>query len=398
MPCTPVEQWLQSGRAALIGSHCLKPVEHKLAKGKPLSSQKGQAEAFFLVDASRSWWILKKFRPGCSLDSCYLEKVASVLPKDPGFTCGTERCILATGVLRKAKGYHHSRGLDRWLDGTILMPRVKGVDWAGLADEIRDGEVVLEQSLRLTLCRNLTRLVELLEAHGCAHRDLSCGNVFVVTGTGEVCLIDFDSLYHPSVVIPNATTCGTEGYTAPYAWASGNLDPRRTWSKGADRYALALLNAELLLTRKGTAATGEGGMFKQEELKCRRGPGIDSIVAELRADYPQAAVLLRQAIQSQTPAECPSPQSWNSSLQSTAGTAVALPTLADLPDPVDEIAERLARARPAAPLWHVPSLQEVPAWVPQRPAQRHITMFSVQMPADPWANGLADRHATEGSS
>ncbi len=211
MPCTPVERWLQSGQAALIGSYSLRPVEHKLAKGKPLSSQKGQAEAFFLVDASGSWWILKKFRQGCILDNFYLEKVASVLPKDPGFACGTGRDILATGVLRKAKGYHHSRGLDRWLDGTILMPRVKGVDWAGLADEIRDGEVVLEQPLRLTLCRNLTRLVELLEAHGCAHRDLSCGNVFVVTGTGEVCLIDFDSLFHPSVAMPNASICWRQG-------------------------------------------------------------------------------------------------------------------------------------------------------------------------------------------
>lgn len=385
MPCNVVDEWLTSGRSAWIGPHRLRPVEHALAKGKPLSSQKGQAEAFFLIDEGGTGWILKKFRQGCTLASPYLIRVATVLPKDRAFLCGTERQILTPGALQKAKGSHYSKGLDRWLEGTILMPRVRGLDWAGLADEIRDGEIVLEPPLRLTLCRNLARIVELLEAHGCAHRDLSCGNVFIEPGTGEVCLIDFDSLFHPGITMPNATTCGTEGYTAPYAWTNGNLDPGRTWCEGADRYALALLNVEMLLVGRGTKATSEGGIFQQEELKNRSGEGIDSIVAALETHYPEAAPLLLQAIRGRTPTDCPPPGAWNSLFQGVPTAAMNQPKLADLPDLTDLITDMVARSRPAVPLWPAPTLRDLPAFVPQLPRQGCIIIPGLQLPPDPWA-------------
>jgi serine/threonine protein kinase len=127
------------------------------------------------------------------------------------------------------------------------MPRVNGFDWSTLADEIRDGSVTLNQQQRFTICKNLTRLIELLENSRCCHRDLSCGNIFIDTNTWQVYLIDWDSFYHPSLQMPRATTCGTAGYTAHLVWDNGNLDPRGTWCEHADRYALSLLNVELLL-------------------------------------------------------------------------------------------------------------------------------------------------------
>ena len=45
-----VEIWLNSKKNAIINSLSLKPVEHKYMKGKPLSSQKGQATVFFLIE------------------------------------------------------------------------------------------------------------------------------------------------------------------------------------------------------------------------------------------------------------------------------------------------------------------------------------------------------------
>jgi hypothetical protein len=382
-----VEKWLLSGRNALIGAHSLKPVEHKYAKGKPLSSQKGQAEAFFLKDEQNGWWILKKFRPTCTLDPAYLARAACLLPREPGFVCGTDRHILTAGSLQKAKDAHYSKTLDRWLDGTILMPRVKGVDWACLAEDARNGEIVLEPLQRLSLCRKLTRLIELLEAHRCCHRDLSSGNIFIDIDTGDVYLIDFDSLFHPSLAMPAATTCGTAGYTAAYMWTGGNLDARRSWCEGADRYALALLNVEMLLVGKGTPATGEGGIFDQDELRNRSGKGIDSIVAELRARYPHAAALSLQAIRSRTPADCPAPGAWNSLFAGAPAGTMGLPRLADLPDPADRIAALLARARPAAPLWPAPSLKDVPAAIPQLPARQQAVIYGLQLPADPWSRG-----------
>ena len=387
--CEPVEGWLLRGDSALIGPRRLKPVEHPYAKGKPLSSQKGQAEVFFLIDEYSNWWVLKKFRPTCALDLNYLVTVTSVLPGEPGFVCGTERQILRTGMLQKTRGHHYSKDLDRWLEGTVLMPRVEGLDWECLADDLRSGEVALTPLQRLTLCRNLTRLIGVLEAHRCAHRDLSCGNIFIEIQLGNVVLIDFDSLFHPSLAMPNVTTCGTAGYTPAYMWTGDNLDARRSWCEGADRYALALLNTEMLLVGNGTVATGEGGIFDQDELRNRSGNGIDAMAAELKARYPQAAALLLQAIHSRTPADCPSPAAWNSLFQGVPTGTAGLPSLADLPDPADRIAELLARTRQAAPLWPAPSLRDVPAAIPQLPAKQQVIMPGLQLPPDPWARHSA---------
>lgn len=384
--CEPMEEWLLSGRSARIGLYRLQPVEHPHARGKPLSSQKGQAEAFFLTDEHGHWWILKKFRQACMLDPAYLRRVTSLLPRESGFICGTERKILAAGVLQRTRGSHYSRDLDRWLDGTILMPRVKGVDWACLADDIRNGGLVLEPAQRLTLCRNLSQLIALMEAHRCCHRDLSCGNIFMDIAAGDIHLIDFDSVFHVSLAMPRATTCGTAGYTAAYMWTGDDLDARRSWCEGADRYALALLNAEMLLVCSGTADTGEGGIFDQEELRNRRGKGIDSIAAELSARYPQAATLLLQAIHSRTPADCPTPGAWKSLFEGVPAGTPRASTLVELPDPVDRIAELLARTRPAAQLWPAPSLRDVPVARPQLPPRNSVVPSAPQLPPDPWAD------------
>jgi serine/threonine protein kinase len=396
MPSDVMDKWLRSGRSALVGAHRLKPIEHTCAKGKPLSSERGQAEAFFLTDERGGRWILKKFQQTCVLDPDYLAKVTALLPREPGFVCGTAREILAPGALQKATGCHYSRPLSQWLEGTILMPRVPGVDWACLADDVRVGQTVLTPPQRLNLCRNLTRLVELLETHQCCHRDVSCGNVFIEPPTGAVYLIDFDSFFHPGLSMPKATTCGTEGYTAPYAWVQGALDPRSTWCEKADRYALALLNVEMLLVRPGAEATGEGGLFRQEELKNRTGRGIDSITAELQTQYPVAAELLRQAIQSHTAADCPSPQAWNSFWLGMPSRMAAAIKLTDKPDYASRIADLLARRRPAAPLWPAPSLKDMPAAIPQLPTKQHLTIPVVPLPRDPWASGSTRRHIAVG--
>jgi len=365
MSAEVVEIWLKSGLYVMLHRIILRPVEHTLLKGKPLSSQKGQAEAFFLIDDKGNWWILKKFHETCSLDRPYLNQIASVLPTHDGFACGTQRQVLSQGMLQRAHGYHHTKDLDHWLDGTILMPKVAGFDWASLADELRDGSRKLDEQQRVTLCANLTQLVGQLEAARCVHRDISTGNVFVDPTDWQVYLIDFDSLYHPTLAMPKATTCGTPGYAAPYAWNNGRMDPARTWCERADRYALALINTEFLLVGPGTELTGDGGIFDQDELRKRSGRGIDSIVKELRTRYPGAAKLLESAIHSSDFSECPSPQDWDSFCGGGPGVVFKAPSLSDMPEvPADLFRQH----RPAAPLWPAPKLPEMPPlWIPESP-------------------------------
>lgn len=377
MSAEVVEHWLQTGRNAIIDKISVKPIEHALLKGKPLSSQKGQAEAFFFIDDNCNWWILKKFHNNRNLDRSYLNRVGSILPRDNSFACGTQRQVLSRGLLRQTMGYHYSTELDTWLDGTVLMPKVAGLDWADLADEIRDGKVCLDELQRVTLCRNLTRLVQILEDHQCAHRDFSCGNVFIDSKTLQVSLIDFDSLYHPSLRMPRATTCGTTGYTPHHAWNNGNLDPRRTWCERADRYALTLINAEFLLVKPGAKATGEGGIFDQDELRRQSGTGINSIMRQLKSKYPHAAHLLEATIHSSYIKDCPSPQDWDGCFTTTPSLTSATPCLDDLMDiPPGYFANRLNKCRIAAPLWPAPSLSQMPMKIPRLPVSHRTQGLS----------------------
>jgi len=240
------------------------------------------------------------------------------------------------------------------------MPRTNGIDWAALADEIRDGTMQLSELQRIALCRKLTKLVEFLETSLCCHRDLSCGNVFIDCHTWEVCLIDFDSLYHPSLSMPQATTCGTPGYIPHLAWNNGKLDSRRTWCQYVDRFALALLNTEFLLVRPGFKITGEGGIFDQDELRKQSGTGINSVMRALKSKYPYAAQLLDAAIHSSSFSDCPSPHDWNSFYNMVPGLVFRPPSPSDISRVTPEdLAKKLARCKPAIPPWPAPSLDEM---------------------------------------
>jgi serine/threonine protein kinase len=374
--------WLQTNADALNDEQRRESV---LAQLHADSSQRGQAEAFFLIDDNGQWWILKKFHSSCNLDRQYLLKVSSLLPKHDGFICGTERHILTQGALRKTTGYHYCPDLDTWLDGTILMPQVIGFDWSNLADDIRDGSIELTEPQRFTLCLQLSRLIELLENTHCAHRDLSCGNAFIDMNTWQVFLIDFDSLFHPSLTMPKVTTCGTSGYTPHHAWSKDKLDPCGTWCEYADRYALSLLNTEFLLVQPGIEATNEGGIFDQDELKKQSGKGIASIMLDLKLKYPRAAQLLTTAISSPSANECPAPSDWVTFFQSMSGTDFKSPTLDDLPlISSDYLADKIARCRPASPLWPAPSLDDMPMVVPSIPKRFSKKPPPVELPPDPW--------------
>jgi serine/threonine protein kinase len=387
MSAEVVEHWLKSGRNAIVCKTSLKPIEHNLLKGKPLSSQKGQAEAFFLIDDNGNWWVLKKFHSNSTLEHKYLSRVGALLPKEDGFKCGTKRQVLSRGALWKTRGYHYNKDLDKWLDGTILMPRIVGFDWGCLADEIRDASVSINELQRFTICRNLTHLIELLEANQGCHRDLSCGNVFIDTDTWQVYLIDFDSLFHPSLTMPRATTCGTKGYIAHHAWNNGSLDPRRTWCQHADRYALTLLNTEFLLVNPGVRATAEGGIFNQEELKNQAGSGINSVITELKSKFPSSAQLLESAIHSSSFSDCPSPHDWMNSFNTIPGLTATPPSLVDFQDiQPGNLAGILKKCRPATQLWPAPNLNELSDIKIQLPEVPKINIPKVMLPPDPWQN------------
>jgi serine/threonine protein kinase len=379
-----IERWFKTYKNAVISQLSVKPIEHPIMKGKPLSVQKGQAIALFLVDDRGNWWILKKFNNTCGLTRNYLEKVGLLLPSNNGFVCGTQRKVLTKGALDHVRGFHYSKDLDKWLDGTILMPRVIGMDWAALAGDIRDKSINPPIKQRYEICKNLTTLVDLLEANQCSHRDLSCGNVFIDTATWQVYLIDFDSFYHPSLSMPSATTCGTTGYTSPLAWnKKGDLEPQTTWCQCADRFTLAILITEFLLTDPTMQATGDGGLFDQNELRARSGKGINSILSRLNSQHPLAAQLLDAAIKSSNFSNCPSPKDWFSFYNTIPG--LMPPSLSSLPEIAPyHFTKVLNDCKNNVPLCSAPSLNDIAKINIKIPKANFINMPQVTLPPDPW--------------
>jgi hypothetical protein len=380
MPADEVQCWLNSSKPARVAGLLLWPHPHPLVKGMPMSIQRGQAEAFFLVDDTGQCWICKKFLAGRCPDAAYLTAVTGLLPRHEGFRAGTARRLLTTGDLDRRPGKYSDCKLAAWLEGTLLMPRIEGVDWSSLADEIREGHVQLTPEHRLGLCRHVAELVQLLEQAQCSHRDISCGNAFIDLGTGAVYFIDFDSLYHPNLSIPAVTTCGTAGYTAPWSWRNGNLDALTTWVPRADRFAMAILCAEFLLVEPGTVLTGEGGAFSQDELRVGQGPGLKAAVEQLKRTFPGAASLLIATIQAGRFDDCPSPADW---LRFTDATGFHQPPQLQELDgfTTTDFEKALTRRRPPAILWPPPKLSDLPL---PSPLARRPQPFIVTLPANPW--------------
>lgn len=315
------EDWLKSKKYAEIAGCKLRPLEHPQLKGMLITSVRGQAQAFYLTDDSGLDWILKKFSPARIPDSTYINAIQSLIPHRPGLQAGYLRRILAKGDVKKS-GYFNPE-FAAWIENTVQMPRIKSDDWAGLADKLRDGSVKLAADERLLLCTKLSEQINLLESNELSHRDLSATNVFVDVSSQLVNLIDWDCIFHPSLTMPSNTTFGTNGYIAPFARVSGALDPQTSWKPRADRFSMAILNAEFLSMDIGTPIRHDGGMFEQAELFNRGGPATAPVISGLRRRFPRAAILLEQALKAQGFDDCPSPAEWIA----LAATPIPMPSL-----------------------------------------------------------------------
>jgi serine/threonine protein kinase len=179
-----------------------------------------------------------------------------------------------------------------------------------LIQTITDGGRTLSKIERLLLCSRLSEAVDLLESSGLSHRDLSHTNVIVDPLNIEVSLIDWDGLYHSSLPQQPNATVGANGYISPFVRANGSVESHRTWREHADRFALAVLNTELLTVNSGSRRHVDGGLFDQAELYARAGQSLFGIKNRLRQFSLAAAILLDGALNATSFEQCPSPVAW----------------------------------------------------------------------------------------
>ena len=298
--------WLHSGQDAVVAGLRLRPRPHPQSRHLPLATSMGQAAVFYLDGDGQREWMLKKFHPGRAPDAAYVAAIRSLVPREAGFESGSERrCLI--GSMVSSAGYT-AHDFVAWIEGTILMPRVRASAWSDFLGELRDGTIDLDVPARLGIAEDFCKKVEALEAGRVAHRDLSATNV-MLDDEHAIHFIDWDSLYAPSLRMPANTTIGTNGYTAPYMREAGD-DPRASWTAGADRFALAVLVLETFAAQRGCAFTGDGCLLEQEEIHARRGLTLDAATAAAGARAKDVIPLFAKALAAKTPRECPGPRQW----------------------------------------------------------------------------------------
>ena len=385
MPAQELNDWLRRKSAATVGFLSLRPRAHPRLPNVVLSVSRGQAEAYFFEAADGSEWIVKKFHRGMVLDPSYLSSIGSLLPVGPAFEAGRTRQLLGASDVT-CKGFPRVR---EWFDGTVLMVRVPSRDWASVADSIRDGQHV-SREMRLSWVGSLSAAIAALEHARCAHRDLSSGNVYVDEQAGGVALIDWDSMYHPSLPMPPNTTGGTTGYVAPWVWVEEDVSGSATWNEFGDRFALAVCCVEFLGMDKGAPLTGDGGMLEQTDLRARAGPSIDRVMASLRNISLGAAALFAQTLTAASYEECPGPSDWIA-VAGGAGRAPirSAPLLSDIEWSDADFLDHLTRVMPVAPIHAAPALTDLPdpggalGSIGSGPAQPPPPK-APPLPPDPW--------------
>lgn len=197
------------------------------------------------------------------------------------------------------------------LEYAVLMPWVTGQSWAGfMHDRAASAAYTSQQALDLALA--LARVMWELEAHQFAHTDIAGSNIVIAPDRKQVELLDIEHLYTPAAPLPPWRSSGSPGYQHRY------LDERGHWRPQGDRFAGAILLAEMLAWQdpRVRALTPEGAdtLFQPEELQQVDMPRWQAVRDALWEICPATLHLFDQAWASTDLGECPELSAWALSL------------------------------------------------------------------------------------
>lgn len=133
---------------------------------------------------------------------------------------------------------HHAALLRQYADLTyaVLMPWIVGETWQ---EVMLDKKSHFTPELSRALAHALAQILATMEQHHLAHCDLSGANIMVRRTLKQVELIDVEDLYAQGLTRPEKLPSGSPGYA--HREAHHGL-----WSANADRFAGAVLLAEIL--------------------------------------------------------------------------------------------------------------------------------------------------------
>jgi len=280
--------------------------EHPAAPGLPYGQEGRQATVYQLrADGERR--ALKVFKPHFRVPALVtLAKCIATFADLPGLAV-CRRTVLTP--------QHHGSLLSEYPDLTyaVLMPWIEGPTWWDLMVEKRP----LMPDTSLFLANEFVSALVALEQHGIAHCDLSGPNVILsalaptAASTPHTALtfVDIEGLYAPSTERPSTLPAGSPGYAHKTA-------PENLWSATADRFAGAILIAEILGycdERIRSTAWGES-FFEPDEVQ-RDSARYQTMITVLRERWGARIVeLFQRAWYSDSLLDCATFGEWQTAL------------------------------------------------------------------------------------
>ena len=307
-----------------IDSLTYRVAEHPAAPGVAYGQEGRAAIVYQVVDQHGTAWALKVFRPRFRVPA-----LVNLAGKLANFADIPGLSVCRRTVLTSRK---HTELLRQYPDLTyaVLMPWVYGPTWMQVV--LEQQPFTPEQSLRLA--HALLHLLAEMEERGLAHCDLSgpnlilpalAANVSANTGS-EVALVDVEQMFGPDLSKPEILPGGSAGYAHKTA-------PAGLWASNADRFAGAVLLAEMLGwcdERVRRSASGES-YFAPEEMQ-RDSTRYQRMVTSLH-DYWGVGVanLFEHAWHSETLGDCPTFGEWLVTLPQNALSLERAETEAESP-------------------------------------------------------------------
>lgn len=309
--------WLQSGLPALIRGVKLIPQQHPRFKNLAYYEEGKQGRAFHLSQPSnKREWILKKFNSEMQPERSYISSVRTLVPKSISFQAAAKRIVLVPEDIKIAEGAYSSAELAKWLDGTILMPKMPGTSWQNVSKGIRGASLELSLAKRIAFALSLAEAVVEMEQEGCAHRDLCHESVLLDLQENIVYLIDWDSMFHGSLYYFKNTPAGSPGYMASWIGDKSKWDSRKSWNRKADRFSLSILISEILLVNQESPSFYDGAMYSQEMFGNPQHPFFQKVLESLGAISENLQDFFHQTLNATTYEECPDPIKWKEALES----------------------------------------------------------------------------------
>lgn len=257
------------------------------------------AKAFRLENSVGASFVLKVFFPGFrnarSLDNNGKIKQLSGIP---GLKVA-QRKILSKSKYSKLLREHEG------LENSILMPWVQGQAWANFLDN----KTVFTPEESLFLARSVADVLTGLEKLGIAHCDLSSKNI-IFQGKGEdIQLVDIEEMYGDGFASPDKDKipAGSLGYSADWIQKHG------LWQKEADRFAGAILLAEILAWSDEdvrAASAGETFFYPGEVGGRNKSDRLRLIRARLKTINKKLDQLFAQVWSAPNIEKCPPLASW----------------------------------------------------------------------------------------